>query len=107
MTDTPPRIIAVAANYSEVIEGYRRRKGEVGATFEALDHRTGLPAGYTSKLMMSEPMKVFGPLSLPLVNEALGVRLALIEVEPAEQVAKRHDYRTLRDVGRPVRPRAA
>ena len=99
-----PRILAIGTTYSELVDGYRRRKAEVLATFEDIDHVTGLPANYSAKLMTPGPMKVMGPLSFPLVNEALGVGWALVELEPAEVVAQRHNYHSLEKVGR--RPRA-
>ena len=70
---TPER--TVVRNYDSLIQALRDRQTELGLTVEKIDELSGLPSGYTGKLLGAAQMKAIGPLSLGLLLETLGLEL--------------------------------
>jgi hypothetical protein len=64
--------------YEDLQAALRERSAELGMTRIALDAKAGLADGHASKLLAPAQPKRFGWTSLPLVLQALGVRLALL-----------------------------
>jgi hypothetical protein len=85
-TAAPDRVIGTAHSYDELIDAFRKRCDEFGATRESIDHLAGLPAGYCSKVFAHKPVKGFGRVSLGPLLGALGLKLVI--VEDAEALAK-------------------
>lgn len=75
--------------YDDLIAAIVHRRRALGLSQLAMDHVTGLPDGYQGKL--EAKVKAFGPKSLPLVLQALGLKLAVIPDAnaPKWQIASR------------------
>lgn len=73
------RVPVRAISFEKLQPVLRARYQKSGATFEALDALTGLPSGYTSKLLAPTPIKRLGPISLPLLLQVLGVKLVAVD----------------------------
>lgn len=71
-------VLCLADHYEALIGALRRRKDAVGFSCLEIDDRTGLPHGYTAKLLGPSRIKNLGPLSLGLMLETLGLRLAVV-----------------------------
>lgn len=71
---------------AEMVQAYRDRIRELGLAHSTVDAISGLPDGYTSKLMCDPPMKGIGPKARELLNGALGMGF-VVAVDP-EQVEK-------------------
>jgi hypothetical protein len=70
-TTAAPTAIAIARNYAELVDAFRKRCHELGAAMEQLDEIAGLPARYVSKLLAPVSVKAFGPISLgPLLGSS-------------------------------------
>jgi len=67
---------ALVSDYPGLIRAIVRRRQALGLRQLAMDERTGLPDGYQGKLECG--MKHLGPMSLPLVLGALGLRLLVV-----------------------------
>jgi hypothetical protein len=86
----PGDVLAVFDHHEDLRTALRRRKEQIGMSFLELDERVGLPQGYTSKLLAPAALKNLGPLSLGLLLQGLGVRLALIaDIAPTPLTPKR------------------
>jgi hypothetical protein len=84
------RQLAVVGDYLGFHEVLRARAVELGLTREILDHRAGWPSGYAGKLL-GDPLaprspktgrqsfRGLGPVSLGLMLEVLGLKLAVLE----------------------------
>lgn len=81
--------MAMIEDYEGLIEAIKRRRQALGLRQLAMDERTGLPDGYQGKLECG--MKHFGPMSLPLVLGALGLKLIVVpgDVVPPKIVSRR------------------
>src|SRR5260221_1417495 len=71
--------LAVIHCYDDFHKALRARADKLAITRETLDVATGLPLGYSSKLLAPRPIKRIGALSWPLMLGALGVELWLVE----------------------------
>ena len=69
---------AEARTYAGVVDLLRRRKAELGLTCEVLDEITGLPSGYTGKVLGPKYVKRLGPLSLGLMMQAMSLKMRIM-----------------------------
>jgi hypothetical protein len=93
---TAPQTLAVvgrAQDYESFVEVLRRRVDDVGCSRLALDDFTGLPDGYSAKLLGPALMKAFGMRSLGPVLTALGCEIAVIAVSKTAPVVERYGRR--------------
>lgn len=73
------RVLATFDDYDGLIEALRQRKAELGLSCLLMDELSGLPAGYTGKVLGPRRIKSLGAISTDAINGALGVKLAVIE----------------------------
>lgn len=66
-------------DYDGLIAAIKRRRQALGLRQLAMDARTGLPDGYQGKLECGA--KRFGPLSLHLVLQVLGLKIMVVPAE--------------------------
>lgn len=71
---------------AELLDAIRARRDELNISHETIDDISGLPKGYTSKLLANPPMKNLGHKSLGDLMGALG--MALVAVPDPEQIAR-------------------
>lgn len=71
---------------AEMVQAYRDRIRELGLTHATVDAISGLPDGYTSKLMCDPPMKNIGAKSRELLNGALGI--GFVVAKDPEQIKR-------------------
>lgn len=92
MTDSPaPTILGMATNYGELIDLIVLRRKELGLSQIDLDDLSGLQSGYTGKIEAWRHPRAgrgLGAVSLPLVLETLGLRIALVAEEPPAAVLR-------------------
>lgn len=75
---------------SDMVEAYRQRIRDLNITFATVDAISGLPDGYTAKLMSPRPMKGLGEKAIEGLNGALGMGFAVaVDVEQVERVKGR------------------
>jgi hypothetical protein len=83
-------MLGEVASYSDLHRLLRGRANELGLSRESLDAVSGLQPGYSAKLLSPRPQKRLGVTSLPLLLEALAVRLILVaDDEKAADLHKR------------------
>lgn len=77
--------------YGDLIDALRARRKALGLSQRELDDRAGLQEGYTSKLeaWRSHSGRGLGPASLPRILQALGIGIAVIEVEEPNEAIER------------------
>jgi hypothetical protein len=66
-------------SYGDLLNVLRGRKAELGASFETIDVTSGLPAGYSQKLLGKTPVKRLGEISLGALLGCLGLKLVAVE----------------------------
>jgi hypothetical protein len=76
--------IAVIRNYDDLVDAIRRRIFALDTTFEAANDAAGLPDRYLAKILAAQRPKHFGPMSLTLMLQTLGVALIMVPVDDAE-----------------------
>jgi hypothetical protein len=81
----PPVVGRAIKNYDDVIDAFRDRADDLEISRHEIDRLTGLADAHASMLLTKSCMKVFGPQSLPLMLQVLGLRFR-IEEDP-EQTA--------------------
>jgi hypothetical protein len=82
----PPVIGRAIASYEDVISAFRDRADDLEISRNEMSHLTRLADGHVSMLLMKQnPMKLFGPKSLPALLKVLGLRFRI--EEDAEQTA--------------------
>jgi hypothetical protein len=87
----PGSTLAVISDYGELVAALRKRKAALSLSGGEIEQRTGLAAGYVAKLLGPSRVKVAGPLSLGLMLQTLGLRLAVIAAEtPRPGLPKRN-----------------
>ena len=74
---------------AELHAALRDRAERLGVTREVLDEVAGLASGYSAKILSPRPQKALGPVSMPAVFGALGVRLVLLADPAAEPLLRR------------------
>jgi hypothetical protein len=65
-------------SYEDLHRIMRARASELNLSRESIDAIAGLQDGYAAKLLSPRPIKKLGPLSIPLVLPALGLKLIVI-----------------------------
>jgi hypothetical protein len=88
---------------ADFLTALRATRDELQVTHETIDEITGLPSGYSGKLLAPEPIKNLGWLSFGLVLGAFGKMLLLVD-DPAQIERIKHQW-TPRQ--RPTRPPAS
>jgi hypothetical protein len=81
--------IAVIRTYDELVAVVRRRIFALNTTFDAVDQAAGLADRHLSKILGPARPKHFGPLSLTLVLQTLGLALVVIEDGEQERIRAR------------------
>jgi hypothetical protein len=74
------------------VAAFKRRIRELSITFETVDHLSGLPSGYTAKVMCG--MKRPGPIAIQALCAALAI--GFVPVVDEEQAARVKDRWTAR-----------
>lgn len=73
-----------------MVEAYRARIRELNISYATVDAISGLPDGYTSKLMSPNPMRGLGEKAIEGLNGALGIGFAVaVDAEQVERVQGR------------------
>jgi len=72
-------VLADISTPMDLSAALRRRAEQLAVTREVLDEVSGLPSGYSAKLLSAVPSRALGATSLPLMLGALGVKLLLVE----------------------------
>jgi hypothetical protein len=95
------RVIASFNAYDGLVDGLRARIAELQVSTATLDAVSGLPAGYTSKIVSKRQIRKLGIKSLSDLLGALGLRGQLVEDSAAlAKVAgrlKKRDAKRVRD----------
>jgi general stress protein YciG len=76
------RELGTITQYSDLHRLMRERAVAIGISREVLDDLSGLPDGYSGKLLSPNPIKKMGDLALAEVLPVLGMRLVAVE-DPA------------------------
>ena len=86
----PNDLIGVATSYAELIALIERRRCELGLTFLDMDERAGLATSHYSHLVGWDGKhgRNLGPATLPRVLGALGIGIAIVELEQPERGAR-------------------
>lgn len=86
---------APITNYDEMVDVLRARKSELGLSDAVVDELTGLPTGYTGKVLGPARVKKMGALSLWLMLEVLAFDMRLdSSVEKAAKMQERWEKRS-------------
>jgi hypothetical protein len=88
------RHIAEARTLAEIQAACRVRAEELNISRETIDRIAGFTGGHASKMLAPIPIKNMGGNSMPLLLEALGLKLLI--VEDHEALDKRADLRVPR-----------
>jgi hypothetical protein len=73
----------------ELLQVIRARRDALNISHETIDGLTGLPDGYSSKLLAPTPIKNLGPMSLGALLSALALGIVTVTIdEDPEQAAK-------------------
>ena len=72
---TGDRVVAIAKNYDDLLDAFRKRCAEFGTAMERIDDIAGVAKGYASKLLAHKPVRYFGRVSLGPLLGALGLKL--------------------------------
>ena len=75
----PSPVGRLIATYDDVIDTFRARADELELSRLEIDHLSGLAPAHSSHLLAKKFTQVFGPLSLPLMLDTLGLRLLVVE----------------------------
>jgi len=74
-----PQSLGLVSEYDDLRAIARARMAELQISFETLDAVSGVCAGYSAKILGPNACKRFGPVSLPAILGALGLKLLVIE----------------------------
>lgn len=81
---------ALIRTAADIVEAYRRRIAELGIAHSTVDAISGLPDGYTSKLLAPTPMKTMSRAAIELLNGALAMGfIVAVDDEQARRVQAR------------------
>ena len=73
-----------------MVEAYRARIRELNISYATVDAISGLPDGYTAKLMSPKPMKGLGEKAIEGLNGALGIGFAVaVDADQVQRVRGR------------------
>jgi hypothetical protein len=78
--------IAVVRSADDLRELFRQRIASLGITYETADLISGLPSGYSAKLLGPQPIRRFGPVAFESLLGACGIKL--VAVEDGEAMAR-------------------
>jgi len=78
--------IAVVRSADDLRELFRQRIASLGITYETADLISGLPSGYSAKLLGPQPIRRFGPVAFESLLGACGIKL--VAVEDTEAMAR-------------------
>jgi hypothetical protein len=93
---------ALIRTAEDIVAAYRRRIAELGIAHATVDAISGLPDGYTSKLLAPVPMKTMSRKAIELLNGALAMGFVVaVDDEQTKLVQRRWAQRK-----RPIRPSA-
>jgi hypothetical protein len=67
--------------YAELVDAIAVRVIELNVQHLEIDHKAGLASGHTGKLLGPRPLKFYGPISLDLHLQVLGLR-SVVEPDP-------------------------
>jgi hypothetical protein len=79
------RTLATVIEYEQLIAAVRARMHEIGVTNETMDAITGLPSGYTGKLIAANGTKSMGKISFGTIIQGLGLKLIVVEDSAATE----------------------
>jgi hypothetical protein len=91
------RELAVVCDYDGLHTALRERVNELNISRETLDAVSGIPAGYSGKLLCVPPMRALGRVSFGPVLQSLG--LCLIVAEDGDALARVADQLVARKHG--------
>lgn len=96
--------IGVVREYGDLVDAMRERRQALGWSHLELDYRSGVQDGYTGKIenWRAGYGKKMGVVSLPLLLEALGLGLLVVEVPERTRLPKMDRQSLLDRDGRPV-----
>jgi hypothetical protein len=88
--------IATVRDYNELHAALRARADALSVSRGATDDVSGLPSGYSGKLLGPKPLKLFGVKSLGAILTVLGLKMVLVDDEESlrkytARLSKRHD----------------
>jgi hypothetical protein len=89
-TDSGDEVLAEVRNLSELHRALRERSEALNLSRNGLDALAGLETGYSAKVLAQNPARCLGPVSLPALLGALGLKL-LVVID--EQAMARLQYR--------------
>jgi hypothetical protein len=78
--------IAVVRSADDLRGLFRQRIASLGITYETADLISGLPSGYSAKLLGPQPIRRFGPVAFESLLGACGIKL--VAVEDGEAMAR-------------------
>jgi hypothetical protein len=87
------KVHRVVREYGDLVNAMRDRRHDLGMSCMTLDARAGFHEGYANKLENWEKSygRGIGPVILPLWLEALGLAIALVEVDKRAPVVLRRE----------------
>ena len=94
--------IAIVRTADDLRELFRQRIASLGVTYETADLISGLPSGYSAKLLGPQPIRRFGPIAFESLLGACGIKLVAVEDgeamarDKARLVARRRSLNTKR-----------
>jgi hypothetical protein len=86
----PARQLGTCRDYDGLLAIVRQHVEELNVSRETIDYASGTQSGYASKIFAPTPTKRMGPVTLPLILETLGLRLAVeIDSDSFERITAR------------------
>ncbi len=79
--------LSSAKAYDQLIDAFRARMAALETTGETVDHVSGSPVGYTTKIMAR--VRNLGRCSLPALLCTLGLQIVLVEDPEFDAIRKR------------------
>ena len=83
MAEGDERIVATFDSYAGMLNAIRDRVNELQVTGTALDHYSGLPLGYFSKVAGANPIRRLGMTSFAPILNGLGLKCQFVEDQAA------------------------
>src|SRR6516164_4721726 len=78
-TNPVPDVLGVVRTIADLVGMFRSRISNLGISYETADAISGLPAGYTSKLLGPAGKKRFGPVAIEALLGATGIMFEVVE----------------------------
>ena len=89
MAEGDERIVATFDSYAGMLNAIRDRVNELQVTGTALDHYSGLPLGYFSKVAGANPIRRLGMTSFAPILNGLGLKCQFVEDQAATERLKK------------------